>query len=273
MERIGSFMYDSSPKVNVKKSKPPILIRIEDNKDFKNLYNTYNIDLFDTDLFELKKKLKLKITENILREQDKLIQSQVFYENTDYFDNISNKTFRSKLCFDDRDSWLKIPYKQNLRNIYNNPRKKNKNFEIDIDTTANFKNQIKKLSIDQYTSNDNEKSLIALQLDKKKSKKESVGFNPTLSAYTKQIELIRTSPRYKDNPKLDITSHNDSKFLPVFELDRSMIGSSRPAFVDKLFKRYDYEELELKGKKVQNRTKEKAFNLALIKDLYIKLTK
>jgi hypothetical protein len=271
MERNSLFANYTS---NIGKPAKPVLIRVGmDNGEY---VGDYNIDTIDAELFEyrFRQKLKLNVSENVMREPCmKVVQSQLLHTCADKYDVMSGKVFKSKPCFEDRDAFLKLPFKSNLRNIRKFNKQQTKFSDVIMDDMNCHRSPYKKLSIERYESNENEKSLIALQL-KKKSTRDSGGFMPSITAFTKEIEFIKNEPKYT-NSKLDITIkslNNDSRFLPVLELDRSAIGSSRPAFVERLFKKYDYEELELPGRKVQNRTKEKAFNLALIKDLYNKLT-
>jgi hypothetical protein len=61
---------------------------------------------------------------------------------------------------------------------------------------------------------------------------------------------------------------DDSKFLPYNNITNRNL---RPQFLDKLFKKYNYEDIEYPDKKIQNNTKVKALNLGVIRDLYSKL--
>ena len=60
---------------------------------------------------------------------------------------------------------------------------------------------------------------------------------------------------------------DDSKFLPYNITNRN----TRPPFLDKLFKKYNYEDIEYPDKKIQNKTKVKALNLGVIREIYSKL--
>jgi hypothetical protein len=271
---------------NSNKSKP-ILIKSDEFDKRNKVISQSEVDDFDNDLFEqhFKQKLHLFTSDNSSHydQLQKLNFSQVLYKKTNDFDNITGKSFNSKLCFEDKDAWLRLPFKTNLRNIYRN-NKPLARFTDEIDVNAeNFvmtksKRTSKKppespskLSIGAYLSTENEKNIIEMQLLSQR-KKGSNGFKPSITLFTKDIELLKNAPYTPTKLDATMKSNNDSKFIPFMDLDRSMIGSSRPAFVNKLFKKYDYEELELPGKEVQNRTKEKAFNLAIIKDLYNKIT-
>ena len=64
---------------------------------------------------------------------------------------------------------------------------------------------------------------------------------------------------------------NDSLYNSFQDVIKPQHGfPSRPLFVEELFRKYDYQNLD-PWKKVQNRTKEKSLCLSVIKDVYNKI--
>ncbi len=65
---------------------------------------------------------------------------------------------------------------------------------------------------------------------------------------------------------------NDSLYNSYQDNLKPKMGMpARPLYVEELFRKYDYQNLD-PWKKVQNRTKDKSLCLSVIKDVYNKIT-
>jgi hypothetical protein len=107
-------------------------------------------------------------------------------------------------------------------------------------------------------------------------KKKGVSFQPTHMVKT-EILKNRVSVKIRDLEENLPTVNNlkllDDTLYNTYQnrLKSKTPSNSRPAFVDELFRKYDYQDLD-PWKKVQNRTKDKSLCLSVIKDIYNKIT-
>jgi hypothetical protein len=204
---------------------------------------------------------------------------------------ITNKTYKS---IPNDTMNMKIQYKKKLTNIYKGGVGKKNLFQLTLlneETAHSPGRRSRKNSVYnfEYSTNENEKKFFEKARlkdlkDKEKSDKKMMklskdgsksannsAFKPTLNMFMKDTQLIRSVPKeinvLNTSAKLKL---NDSLFNSaqnIFQIKQQ----SRPRFVDELFRKYDYEEID-PWKKIQNRTKNKSLCLSVIKDIYNKLT-
>jgi hypothetical protein len=279
MEKEFYNIFTNNSYVPITTSRPPN-IKIEEINPHLNQRNIVTeVDIFDQQLYE--KCLKLK---NIKTPIDKEIRTTTFkytlnqnlYFEKNYelkFDNLSGiKPIYSKPSL---GNILRSKYKLKLAKIYKTEKlSASKDIEVFDD---NYKN-VNKIKYKKRTSSTISDNGVIYEQNKKKiddavlkmTKKNS--FYPTHSVMTSEISKNRVSVNLKDLNSELTKKPQDSIYNSNFSSMKNLKSkSSRPAFVNELFKKYDYENLE-PWKKVQNRTKDKSLCLSVIKDIYNKIT-
>jgi hypothetical protein len=258
-------------EIQSKDSRKSIHIKIE---EFDNTASKYlcNYDTFDNFIYEnvYKNNLNLINTNNSGIQTFKFIESQLLYSNFNEYDSISNRKFKSKECLNKQiESQLAQPYKKQLRSI---PHPKKMEFEthfidiilMNISNITNHENTPLK-DIEELSESDIEKSLIDLQSKKSRrsTKLKAGGLRSSLNIYSKNPHN-RNESRISNLDEPEFNNHEEFKY-PEKMKD---FKRNRPAFVENLFKKYNYEDLKYKEDKQHNNTKVKVLNLGVIKDVY-----
>jgi hypothetical protein len=248
--------------------RPPFMkIDSEYKDEEEDVYYTTQVDPFDLDLYQiyLKSNSISNLSERSSKEINKFLHSEnlhylIYPENINIetFDNLSNrKPFTSYQPLSKIN--LKTKYKFQLNKIYKNGKQsfsKTKEFLIDEDPKL---------------VNKTPNSLDLKQSDKEKSffdraRVKNGTFQPT--HYKSSLKKGVLNLKFEDNVK-EIMQVEDSMFNSCHDVYLQK-NPTRPQFVEDLFKKYDYQDLD-PWKKVQNRTKDKSLCLSVLQDVYNKI--
>jgi hypothetical protein len=252
--------------------RPPFMkIDSEVKDDEEEAYYTTDIDSFDLNLYQMNLKSNSvgSFSErNCSKEIYKFLHSENLHHliyneniNVETFDNLSNrKPFASTQPLSKIN--LKTKYKFQLNKIYKNGKgsyTKTKEILIDEDPRLLNKSRNSIISND-FKQSEKEKSFFD------RARVKNTSFQPT--HYKSSLKKGVLNLKFEDNVK-EIMQVDDSIFNSCHDVYLQK-NPSRPQFVEDLFKKYDYQDLD-PWKKVQNRTKDKSLCLSVIQDIYNKI--
>lgn len=261
-------MFINNNYVAYTSTRPPY-VKLDNNfiENDEKIYTT-SVDQFDEDLYQTNLKsqnLNLYVERNYEIEVFKFKHSEnlhylIYPENisVEMFDCLSNrKPFTStqplgKINF-------KTKFKLQLNKIYKNNNGKGIKTEYIIDEETKItKNQ----------------SMYSLDIEDNEKEKNFFNNARMKNTYKPTTHLKQTVRKGVVNLKFEgnlrqIMQVEDSVFHSCNDVYLQK-NSSRPQFVEDLFNKYDYQDID-PWKKVQNRTKDKSLCLSVIQDVYNKI--
>lgn len=272
--------------VPITKTRPPF-IKIEEldseTENSDKIFCTTEIDTFDILLYEKIVKVKTSKENKFLIERENNMRSFRYKNSKLLYDLDYDQTFRVEKndVLSNRKPFMSVPGMGNMTLRSKFKMQLTKKSKVGV----NKKGGTNKLDITLNDAHSNYSNLFGGNFrpsDKENRffesviRKSAISFQPTHMVKTEiSKNLVSVNLKHLDKDNNNMKKVNDTLFNSIHinpQYRKSDKANTRPDFVNDLFNKYDYQDLDPWERKVQNRTKDKSLCVSVIQNIYYKLS-